>query len=604
MRTHARFHVITCALVLTAVLLPQGAVGPPPRALASGDSPPEPMPDATTGAWAVRNPPPGLGARDEAVALVLDDGGAESNIGVLLGQEGPSIQFIWLNRFTPDPSAYPLVLNQIQVLFDETENTGTSVGNAIDLVVYADPDGNPANGAVLLATLHETVRVADGDTWSVYDLATPVSIENPGDVLLGVINRFVTTGVTPTTYPARQDTTSSRGRSWLGWWSGDPPDPATLPTDSTLDVADNMGLPGNWMIRGYGAVAAPDNWLMYLPVVSENAGPPASPPVLDGISNPDGDGTYSVSWSAVSRASSYTLEEDTDAAFSTPRAAYSGSDTSETITGQEVGTYYYRVRASNAWGTSGWSNVESVNVSVPPPASPEAGSWSGTTDEGYPISFTVVESAGYQVQPLKIKYSTNCFAAETTFRNSIPISDNHFDTGGSTPRVIGDFTTGDASSGTWSYSAPNPNGPGWCSGSGTWTASYSPPTPPDDADLPCLFAVNWWRRTSPPYDLISSTYTPACLAATDVTWEPVIGGNGSWTGYHATVTRQDKQNFDMDATYTLNSGGGVEGADVVKNYAEGSQYQMEIVQFCPTVGELRGYRVRVDGQLTTVGICP
>jgi PKD repeat protein len=102
-------------------------------------------------------------------------------------------------------------------------------------------------------------------------------------------------------------------------------------------------------------------------VRSAYVGPPDTPGLND-ISNPDGDGSYTVSWTAANRAQTYTLQEDDNAAFSSPTAVYSGSDLSKPIAGKDRGTYYYRVRASNGAGNSGWSNTKSVvvTVSLPP----------------------------------------------------------------------------------------------------------------------------------------------------------------------------------------------------------------------------------------------
>lgn len=65
----------------------------------------------------------------------------------------------------------------------------------------------------------------------------------------------------------------------------------------------------------------------------------------------------------------------------------------------------------------------------------------------------------------------------------------------------------------------------------------------------------------------------------------------------------------MEATYIFNSGGGVEGADVTKTCVGGDQYELEITRFCPQVGQLVGYKVKVyappyNGQEVTVGRCP
>jgi PKD repeat protein len=92
-------------------------------------------------------------------------------------------------------------------------------------------------------------------------------------------------------------------------------------------------------------------------------------------------------------------------------------------------------------------------------------------------------------------------------------------------------------------------------------------TGPDfEADATCLYVVNWWRNPSPPYDIIRSTYSPACLAATHVEVEHIIDSIGRQTGYRARVERQDEPGFDIYAEYDLNDSGGVIGADVTKVY--------------------------------------
>lgn len=219
----------------------------------------------------------GQQALDAAVSLVVDDGGAETSLGVNSGSSGVSFQFIWLNRFSPAAADFPLILEQIQVFFDGT-GQGASVGDAIDLVVYGDADGDPANGATWLATYTETVKVADGTNWSVYDLDPAVTISGPGDVLIGVINRYVSTGSTPANYPAALDESASQRRSWIGWWSSsDPPDPAELPPNGSFDLVDDInesGFPGNWMIRGYGQTGSGTggSTVVYLPMVTLNEG--------------------------------------------------------------------------------------------------------------------------------------------------------------------------------------------------------------------------------------------------------------------------------------------------------------------------------------------
>lgn len=189
-------------------------------------------------------------APDADVSLVLDNGTIEKGYGV--NTETNSYQFIWLNRFTPDPSEFPFELNEIRVMFADNGGTwGVHVGDAIDLAVYEDADGDPTNGATLLATFGETIQAVDGSTWSVYTLSSPVTINGPGDVLIGVIDRFVESGVTEKTNPATFDTDTASERSWIGWWSTDPPDPPILPPDNTFDLMTGDSA-GTWLIRGYG----------------------------------------------------------------------------------------------------------------------------------------------------------------------------------------------------------------------------------------------------------------------------------------------------------------------------------------------------------------
>ena len=191
--------------------------------------------------------PPGEGGFP--LQLVLDDGTAEGTIGV---NSATAQQFLWFNQFTPDLSP-PFQLEEIHVLFPPGVNM--TVGDAVDLVVYVDPDADPTNGADLLAVIPETIQILDGRTFSVYPLSSPLIIEDPGDVLIGVISRFVQSGVDPPTSPAALDTTASQSRSWIAVWTGDPPASPDLPPDSVLDPIDVI-FPGNWMIRGFGEPSA------------------------------------------------------------------------------------------------------------------------------------------------------------------------------------------------------------------------------------------------------------------------------------------------------------------------------------------------------------
>ena len=118
---------------------------------------------------------------------------------------------------------------------------------------------------------------------------------------------------------------------------------------------------------------------------------------MNAIENADGNGVYSVSWSASDYADSYTLEEDDNVSFSSPTDAYIHSGLTKAVSGKDIGTYYYRVKATNTYRESDWSNTELVVVTVPLPDCPQTGSWSGTTDQGGNIHFQVENSPQCQI---------------------------------------------------------------------------------------------------------------------------------------------------------------------------------------------------------------
>jgi hypothetical protein len=124
-------------------------------------------------------------------------------------------------------------------------------------LVYEDTDGDgdPGTGAVLLADYSETIQFNDQTTFNVYNLPTPVRLNGPGDVLIGIVNSYSSEGFND--FPAGLDTTTSNGRSWAAaYLAGDVPANPTLPADEQWGTIDSFGLPGNWIIRGAGSRTA------------------------------------------------------------------------------------------------------------------------------------------------------------------------------------------------------------------------------------------------------------------------------------------------------------------------------------------------------------
>jgi hypothetical protein len=183
----------------------------------------------------------------DPVSMVLDDGVFENNIG--LNSSTNATQFMWFNRFSP--VEFPIEVSRIDIWWDSAESAAV-VGSAIDLVVYAGGDTPCTAGPTYLGGQADTVAVLDA--FDQYTLTTPVQIASGPSVMLGVVDRYITSGVSPTAWPAALDTTATQGRSFVASYSTDPPAPPTLPSDGLCGTIDSFGFPGNWLIRGAGTV--------------------------------------------------------------------------------------------------------------------------------------------------------------------------------------------------------------------------------------------------------------------------------------------------------------------------------------------------------------
>lgn len=89
---------------------------------------------------------------------------------------------------------------------------------------------------------------------------------------------------------------------------------------------------------------------------------PGSAPTLS-VPSSNTSGAYSVTWSSVTYATSYTLQEQVNGGAWA--AAYTGAALSWSTSGRAAGTYGYRIQACNTYGCSGWSSTGTVTVSMP-----------------------------------------------------------------------------------------------------------------------------------------------------------------------------------------------------------------------------------------------
>ena len=287
--------------------------------------------------------------------------------------------------------------------------------------------------------------------------------------------------------------------------------------------------------------------VIYLPFVLKNLPSALAAPVLDAISNADGDGSYSLNWSASAGASTYTLQEDDNAYFSSPLSVYVGAGISTALGGRGIGTYYYRVQASTAPISSDWSNTESVVVTVLPPDCPQTRIWTGVTSQNYGISFEIETSPQCQIVygTLKATYKADC---DTTIRTvtmmvSPAIIDDHFDTGEvAGHQVDGHFTSDVLANGTFDF---NPTVE--CSASGTWSATVNGTNAAVDAllvqpDGKILLSGRFTALGGQAYNAIGRLNADGTL---DTSFNPGLGGENAYT-----LARQADGKILVGGTFT------------------------------------------------------
>jgi thermitase len=130
---------------------------------------------------------------------------------------------------------------------------------------------------------------------------------------------------------------------------------------SQYNVTGQRGGTWYYQVRAYNA-AGESPWST--PPQSATVPPPAlQPPLLYAIDNADGDDQYLVDWTEVPSATTYTLEESGDPYFGDPTVVYTGTVSQFTVADQQVGTWYYRVRAFGPPpDRSPWSGQRSAAV--------------------------------------------------------------------------------------------------------------------------------------------------------------------------------------------------------------------------------------------------
>lgn len=188
----------------------------------------------------VATPPPNNPPQIRTDEYQLDDGIGDNSIGLTAGGT-----LVWLNRF--NVLAGFETLTAISVAFGQVNGVQTGV-----VEVFNDPNNDnqaqDITSANLLASAPCTSNTSNSDNY--------VSFSIPATNLGAVGNTFyigVCLAGPAGDYPARIDQTASQYRSWVGgdgsltWGGCANPNSGGL---GTLNIIDNYGLPGNWMVRG------------------------------------------------------------------------------------------------------------------------------------------------------------------------------------------------------------------------------------------------------------------------------------------------------------------------------------------------------------------
>ena len=277
--------------------------------------------------------------------------------------------------------------------------------------------------------------------------------------------------------------------------------------------------------------------------------PGSPPPTPASISYPssDNDGNFTVSWSSSSGATGYTLQRATNASFSGAVTVYTGPSTSYNQTGLGNGTYYYRVSASNVYGSSGWRNGGSIVVSSgSAPPIPASISYPSSDNDG---NFTVSWSSSSGATGYTLQRATNA-----SFSGAVTVY-----TGSSTS-----YNQTGLGNGTYYYrvSASNVYGSsGWRNGGSIVVSSGSAPPIPASISYPSSdndgnFTVSWSSSSgATSYTLQRATNASFTGAVTVYT--------GSSTSYNQTGLGNNTYYYRVSASNVYGSSGWRNGGPIV-----------------------------------------
>ena len=196
-----------------------------------------------------------FGSVTDGPTYLYDDGTSEyawSNVS-----HGHLAEAIWFNQFTAVPGAQTIV--SVDIAWGTLSNSTPAKrlnGIPVTIGIWSDPndDANPSD-AVLVGAISGTIEHANTDTFVTYTFPTSVTIYGKsffvGYMSPGSNGLSDSLSKTPLLFGA-QDTTSPVGKSWLATMNGLPVDFVHIGRNRSVKTTEQLGSPGNWMIRATG----------------------------------------------------------------------------------------------------------------------------------------------------------------------------------------------------------------------------------------------------------------------------------------------------------------------------------------------------------------
>lgn len=159
-------------------------------------------------------------------------------------------------------------------------------------------------------------------------------------------------------------------------------------------------LPGDafWISLPSSKVYTPSNVPASVTAPADS-NPPTTPQLVDpGVSITPND-SFSVRWNNVGNVTEYILQQDTDSSFSNPTNISTSAIYKNFTAAISPITYYFRVRATNAYGQSAWSNIVDISIFSPE----QVGNLDISISSDSPSSYIADEAVGATLAKFKFK---------------------------------------------------------------------------------------------------------------------------------------------------------------------------------------------------------